>query len=104
MNDQRREVIFLFQSLPYADLLFVLAPDKSDYSMDSIPSFLISSFLIYLIHQIVLACYNCEYEKNNLVWIHIYFFMNIPFIVDIIIYIKIILEKKIKGFCLYGLL
>jgi ABC-type sulfate transport system permease component len=51
-----------------------------------------------MIYQIVLACYNCSFEDTNLGWIRTSFFLNIPFVLTVCIYIiENIKTKKIPS-------
>jgi hypothetical protein len=103
MTDQRREVSYISPSPPYADPLTILAPTDTYYTIDRIslpvpstsqtglekyvPSFLFFVFFFYMIYQIVLACFNCSFEDTDLGWIRASFFLNIPFVLAVCIYI-----------------
>ncbi len=113
MTNQRQEVSSISPSPPYADPPTILAPNDTHYTIDRVslavpsqtglekyfPSFLFFIFLFYMIYQIVLACYNCSFEDTNLGWIRASFFLNIPFVLAICIYIIYnIKTKKIPSF------
>ena len=51
-------------------------------------------FLLFLIYQITLACYNCGLENSNLGWIRASFFLNIPFVLCVFIYFGVRLKQK----------
>jgi hypothetical protein len=114
MTDQRREVSYISPSPPYADPLTILAPTDTYYTIDriSLPvpstsqtglekyvsSFLFFVFFFYMIYHIVLACFNCSLEDTNLGWIRASFFLNIPFVLAVCIYIiHYIKTKKIPS-------
>jgi hypothetical protein len=118
MNDQNREDSHLPPLTPDGDPLIVSSGNEINHTINSSPNIIprrtclvyypkksVSNllilvvfilFVIYLIYEIVLACYNCGFEKTNLTWIRASFFLNIPWILFIFIYILTIYNKPIQ--------
>jgi hypothetical protein len=111
MTNQGRE--YISPSLPYVDPVRILAPNETYSTIERVSlvvpsqtrfkkyfsSFLFVIFLFYLIIQIILACYNCSFEYTNINWIRASFFLNIPFVFAVCIYIiRNIQTKKILSF------
>ena len=64
-----------------------------------IPSVFIVVLLLFAIYQIALACYNCRLENTNLSWIRASFFLNLPFVLGVFLYIfKTMMAKKPLSF------
>lgn len=120
MNIERQETNFVYSSPPYADPLVILNRNNTNspiiqiylpwipennrlyYFCDNflkyvqilIRLFPTLVFLLFSIYQVVLACYNCTLEDSDLGWIRASFFLNIPFISGVFIYIIIIFSSK----------
>jgi hypothetical protein len=119
MDVEKKEVSLVCSSPPYADPLGILDGNHVNYSINADPfsilyqtrvdclydkcnkfieilvsSLLILILLIFSIYQIVLGCYNCRLENNNLGWIRASFLWNIPLVLFILIQIVIIVRKN----------
>jgi hypothetical protein len=116
MNVERKEMNLLCSSSPYVDPVVFLDGNnindsgnsnshktRLDYSLDYFKKFvrtLIALFLILVLllfstYQIILGCFNCGFGITNLGWIRASFFLNIPFVLSIFIYIVIRIRKKV---------
>lgn len=117
MNNERKETNSIYSSPPYADLFIILNGNNSivnsqlpliknrsrlhylygyflrcvQISMRIFPIFV---FLAFPTYQVVLACYNCRLEDTNLGWIRAAFFLNIPFILGVFIYLILMLSSN----------
>jgi hypothetical protein len=114
MSNQQREASYEspLEPTPYADPRTILSANGINSSNNQVSavvpqptilekcfaSFLFIVFVSYMIFQIILAGFNCPLPDSNLGWIRASFFLNIPYVFFLLIYIiQRIITKKFSS-------